>query len=202
VELREALTQISEIRRHLAQAEKFQGYRAVPIGCGAALAVLGAAAQPWIVPAPASDVPRYLAFWIAIAFVAVALAVVDVYLAHRNASQLRTVLAQLALDQFAPCVLAGALLTCVIAYRVPQATWMLPGLWSVLFSLGIFASYRLLPRSTFLVALWYLGFGCVLLALGPRVAFEPWTMGIAFGAGQAFCALVLAVQPRGEVHDD
>ena len=33
---------------------------------------------------------------------------------------------------------------------------MLPGLWQVLYSLGIFASCRLLPRAIFGVAVFYL----------------------------------------------
>ena len=45
---------------------------------------------------------------------------------------------------------------------LPAELWMLPGLWSILFSLGIFASYRLLPRETFWLAVYYLaaGVGC------------------------------------------
>ncbi len=43
---------------------------------------------------------------------------------------------------------------------------MLPGLWQVVYSLGIFASCRLLPRATFWVAVFYLGTGLAVLSLG------------------------------------
>ena len=41
---------------------------------------------------------------------------------------------------------------------------MLPGLWQIFYSLGIFASCRLLPRPTFWVAVFYLGTGLAVLA--------------------------------------
>ena len=49
-------------------------------------------------------------------------------------------------------MVAGGLLTFVLLHQAPQCLWMLPGLWCVFFSLGVFASYRLLPRATFWVA--------------------------------------------------
>lgn len=201
MELREALLQISEIRRQVAAAEKFHGYRAVPVGCGALLAVAGAAWQSCCVVDPAGNLSGYVACWISVAAVAAALPAVDVFLANRQAGQLRTALAQLAFEQFAPCVVAGALLTWVVAYRVPQIAWTLPGLWSILFSLGMFASWQLMPRPFLLVPIWYLVCGCLLLARGEPHALTPWTMGVAFGVGQALCAGVLACQ-RPEALDE
>ena len=64
-----------------------------------------------------------------------------------------------------PCLVAGALLTFAIARTAPESAWILPGIWQVLYSLGIFASYRLLPRATFGVALFYLLTGLVCLAV-------------------------------------
>ena len=73
---------------------------------------------------------------------------------------------------------------------------MLPGLWQVLFSLGIFASCRLLPRATFGVAVFYLASGltCLALARG-EAAFSPWAMGLPFGVGQLLAAAVLYSHP-------
>ena len=196
MELRDALLQISEMRRHLAETEKFRGYRALPVACGAAAAVVGAALQSWLVVDPANNLPAYLMCWVTVAAVSAVIPAIDVYITHSKYDELRTILAQLAFDQFCPCVIAGAMVTGVIAWRAPQSAWMLPGLWSVLFSLGMFASYRLMARSIALVATWYLLFGCVLLYRGSSAALEPWTMGISFGVGQALCAIVLARQPE------
>jgi hypothetical protein len=69
---------------------------------------------------------------------------------------------------------------------------MLPGLWQILYSLGVFASCRLLPRATFVVAVFYLatGLACLALARG-AAAFSPWAMGLPFGSGQLLAAAVL-----------
>ena len=47
MELREALTQISEIRQRVAQAEVFRGYRAVPVAFSGLLALATACVQIW-----------------------------------------------------------------------------------------------------------------------------------------------------------
>jgi len=74
----------------------------------------------------------------------------------------------------------------------PREVWLLPGLWALVFSLGVFASCRFLPRQTFAVGVWYLvaGLTCLLVQSGSRT-FLPWTMGISFGVGQLLVALVL-----------
>ncbi len=48
-------------------------------------------------------------------------------------------------------------MTVVLLRAAPESLWMLPGLWQIFYSLGIFASCRLLPRPTFWVAVFYLG---------------------------------------------
>jgi hypothetical protein len=81
----------------------------------------------------------------------------------------------------------------VVLMRVaPQDSWMLPGLWEVIFSLGVFASCRFLPRQMFAVGAWYLAAGLVCLLLGSgHHALSPWAMGIPFGVGQLLIAAVL-----------
>jgi len=70
---------------------------------------------------------------------------------------------------------------------------MLPGLWQVIFSLGIFSSCRFLPRPMIIAGVWYLlsGLGCI--ALGDGRALAPWTMGLGYGAGQLLVAAILLV---------
>jgi len=72
--------------------------------------------------------------------------------------------------------------------------WILPGLWQVLVSLGIFASVRSLPRSVALAGGWYFvaGFGVLLLASQSH-ALSPWTMGLPFVIGQWLMAAILYV---------
>ena len=95
-------------------------------------------------------------------------------------------------EEFLPTIVAGLLLTVVIARDSANAVWMLPGLWQVIFSLGIFSSCRLLPRPMFAAGLWYLTSGLVLLAHGEgEYALSPWAMGVPFGVGQILVAAIL-----------
>lgn len=197
LELHQALTEIASIRRQVAAAEKFRGYRAIPVAAGALCAVVGAIVQSAIVADATHDLSTYLSLWVSVAIVAGGISVMDVWLRHRQVCSLRSTLARLAFEQFAPCVVAGALLTAVIVRFVPEVGWMLPSLWAIVFSLGIFASFRLLPRATVVVASWYLLAGCFCLALGPeRAGLLPWTMGVTFGIGQLAMACVLLCQER------
>ena len=69
---------------------------------------------------------------------------------------------------------------------------MLPGLWAILFSLGVFASFRLLPRPTYWVGVYYLMAGACCLAWAQgEAAFSPWAMGLTFGIGQFLAAAIL-----------
>jgi len=80
--------------------------------------------------------------------------------------------------------------------------WILPGLWQVIFSLGIFSSCRFLPRPMIAAGVWYMLTGLLCLTLDGRRAFEPWTMGLAFGIGQLLVAgILLVASPEGDDED-
>ena len=193
MQLREALSQISEIRQHLAQAQVFRGYRAATTAATAVVAVAAAAAQARWVPDPARQASGYLAVWCAAALVSVIVVGVEMAVrCRRSGSALQRQLTGVVVDQFVPSVVAGGLLTLVIARFAADCLWMLPGLWAVTFSLGVFASRRFLPRSIFLVAGYYLLAGLACLTLDRTdAALSPWTMGTVFGAGQVLTAAVL-----------
>ncbi len=96
-----------------------------------------------------------------------------------------------AVEQFIPATVAGALLTFVIGRFAPEAMWMLPGLWQIVFALGVFASMRALPRGMFGVGVWYLAAGLVTLATGRDTPFSPLAMAIPFGVGQLLMAFMI-----------
>jgi hypothetical protein len=111
---------------------------------------------------------------------------------RRSGSSLQRQITLVVIDQFAPSLAAGALLTYVVARFAPGAGWMLPGLWAVLFSLGLFASRRFMPRGVFVIGGYYLLAGLTCLTLDPGTqALSPWTMGAVFGAGQLLTAVFL-----------
>jgi hypothetical protein len=93
---------------------------------------------------------------------------------------------------------AGALVTAVLIRVAPEAVWMLPGLWQILFSLGVFASARFLPRAVFVVAAWYLFAGLICLAIAASARLlSPWMMGLPFGIGQLLAAAILQWSETG-----
>jgi hypothetical protein len=195
MELRQALAQVAEIREHLARVELFRGYRSLTIGFTGVVGLTAAAAQALWLPQPTEYLTEYLALWIGAA--AINLAVVGIEL-WRRAQSLRTDLARrttcFAVGQFVPALIAGGLLTLVIVKCASESSWMLPGLWAVLFSLGVFASCRLLPRAVTVAGAWYLACGVLALAWGQgEASLSPWTMGITFGIGQLLTAVILHV---------
>jgi hypothetical protein len=83
-------------------------------------------------------------------------------------------------------------MTIVLALTAPGSCWVLPGLWQIVFSLGVFASCRLLPPPIFAVGIWYLACGLTCLVIGAHGgAFSAWAMGLPFGVGQLLVALCL-----------
>jgi ABC-type Fe3+-siderophore transport system permease subunit len=74
---------------------------------------------------------------------------------------------------------------------------MLPGLWQVIFSLGVFSSCRFLPRPMIAAGAWYLLTGLSCIAMGGNRALSPWTMGISYGAGQLLVAAILFLNSEG-----
>ncbi len=193
MELHEALTQIAEIRQQMARTAVFRGYRALPVAFSGLLAFGAAAFQGVCLPNPLENLPGYLILWIGAALVgAFAAGTQMVMRCRRSGSAWSRDITWLAIEQFLPCMVAGGLVTLVLVLCAPESVWLLPGLWQVLFSLGIFASYRLLPRTTFFVGLFYLVAGIFTLALARGdAALSPLAMGLPFGVGQLAAAAVL-----------
>jgi hypothetical protein len=193
MDLHDALSQIAEIRLRLAETERFRGYRSLPVAFSGFLAIVAAAIQPYFVADPQHEIVAYCGLWIGAATLSVLAAGLTMFMRDRlgGISQSREI-TLLALSQLLPSLIAGALVTVVIVRSIPSAVVLLPGLWQVLFSLGLFASYRLLPRAMFAVALFYLTSGTITLAFsGGESALAPWAMGLPFALGQFSASGVL-----------
>ena len=191
MQLDDALQQIAHIRHHLARHEVFRACRSAPVAFSGVVAILGAAVQPWWVANPADDPGRYLALWVSLAALNAALVGAEIVWRAWQASSVARHHTRLTLEQFAPCILVGALLTLCIYRAAPDAAWLLPGLWSLTFALGVCSVRRLLPRQGVWVAVWYTLAGCGCLLWGPDSPLSPWAMGVAFGGGQLLGAAIL-----------
>jgi tellurite resistance protein TehA-like permease len=192
-DLSHALDQISEIRRQMVRGQVFRGYRAQTTALTGILAIAAAAVQPMILPKPWLNLPGYLFLWGGLAIVcAVLFAGALIYRCRRLASPLQNERTLEAVERFVPALAAGAILTLVFFRFITDQMWMMPGLWAICFSLGLFASRTLLPRFITVVAGYYLIAGCLSLVLSRHPhEFSPWAMGLTFGVGQLLCAAVL-----------
>ena len=182
----------------MARSTQFRGYGPATLAGTGAIALLAAAAQALWLPDPARHLQAYLSLWIGTAVLASAIAGVQIYTRTRRLhSGLSDEMIRTAVEQFMPAVAAGMLMTGVLAYFAPAVLWMLPGIWQVIYSLGVFSSCRFLPRPMLAAGGWYLLTGLVCLALGDVRALSPWTMGLAFGTGQLLVAGILLVAAPG-----
>jgi hypothetical protein len=195
MELHEALRQIDAIHAQVARTEVFRGYRAATVAATGLFGWVAAALQPALLPDPQRDLDGYLLLWLGVAAVSIAMVATELSLRwFRTDSPLARQQTLRAVEQFAPCLLAGAAVTWGVVDYLPQASSALPGLWAILFSLGVFASWRQLTPWTLSIAVFYLAAGtaCLVLATGEH-AFSPWAMAGTFGVGQLLTAAVLSM---------
>lgn len=193
-DLQQALSEIHSIRNQVARGTEFRGYGPASIALSGVLAMVVAAAQAqWMTKHRKTDLTMWLAVWAGTAAVSVLLTGIETFArARRVHLGFAREMVQSAVEQFLPAMMVGFLLTVVMMRVAPQECWMLPGLWQLIFSLGVFASCRFLPRQMFAVGVWYLAAGlfCLVAASAART-LSPWMMGIPFGVGQLLVAAVL-----------
>lgn len=202
-DLYKALGDISSIRRQMASTTEFRGYGPATLATTGLFAILAAAAQALWFPDPPHHISAYLGVWVSTAVLSAALTGVQMYnRARRIHSGLSNEMLRMAVEQFLPSAAAGLLVTIVLLRYAPFATWMLPGIWQVIFSLGIFSSCRFLPRPMIAAGAWYLLTGLSCLAMGGNRALSPWTMGISYGAGQLLVAAILLFSTSPENEDE
>jgi hypothetical protein len=193
-DLQQALSEIHSIRSQLARGTEFRGYGPATIAISGILALLVAAVQAqWMTKHANTDLWIWLGVWTATAAISLLLTGTETFArARRVHVGLAREMVQAAVEQFLPAVMVGFLLTVVLTRVAAQECWMLPGLWELIFSLGVFASCRFLPRQMFAVGVWYLAAGLFCLAIGSAArSLSPWAMGIPFGVGQLLVAAVL-----------
>jgi hypothetical protein len=193
-DLQQALSEIHTIRNQVARGTEFRGYGPASIAVSGVLAFLVAALQTeWMAKTAKPDLMVWLGAWAATAAVSVLLTGTETFArARRVHVGLAREMVQSAVAQFLPAVAVGFLLTVVMMRVAVQECWMLPGLWELIFSLGVFASCRFLPWQMFAVGVWYLAAGLFCLAAGSATqALSPWSMGVPFGVGQLLVAAVL-----------
>jgi hypothetical protein len=192
-DLDKALADISAIRSQIAAGTAFRGYGPAVVAATGGLALITAVFQFLWLEDPTSQPLIFFSGWAATAFVSGAMIWIEMRArSHRHHSGLSDAMIRQAVEQFLPVGVAGALLAVVLWKFAPETLWMLPGLWQVLVSLGVFASFRSLPGTVVFAGAWYFvtGFAILMLASDGH-ALSPWTMGLPFVIGQLLMAAIL-----------
>ena len=192
-DLDKALADIIAIRSQLAAGTAFRGYGPVAMAATGAVAFGTALAQFVWLDDPTAHPLAFLLGWAAAAALSALIIWVEMLArSRRHHSGLADAMIYQAVEQFLPSAVAGILLAAMLWKFAPDALWMLPGLWQVLVSLGVFASVRSLPRSVALGGAFYFLVGFTVLILASQShTLSPWTMGLPFVIGQSLMAAIL-----------
>src|SRR3984957_10235932 len=192
-DLDKALADIFAIRSQIAAGTAFRGYGPAAVAATGGLALVTAILQFLWLDDPSGHPLEFFSCWAAAALVSAAIIWTEMQArSRRHHSGLADAMIHQAVEQFLPACIAGVLLAVMLWKFAPEALWMLPGLWQVLVSLGVFASVRSLPRTVAFAGAWYFvaGFATLLLSSQSH-ALSPWTMGLPFVFGQLLMAAIL-----------
>ena len=192
-DLDKALADIFTIRNQIAAGTAFRGYGPETVAATGGVALFTAVAQFWWLDDPTGHPLAFFIGWGAAALLSGAMIWIEMLArSRRHHSGLADAMIHQAVEQFLPAGIAGVLLAVMLWKFAPETLWLLPGLWQILVSLGMFASVRSLPRTVAFAGAWYFIAGFVVLVIASHShALSPWTMGLPFVIGQLLMATII-----------
>ena len=192
-DLDKALADIIAIRSQLAAGTAFRGYGPATIAATSGVALVTAILQHFLLAEPTRHPLTFFFGWAAAVLLSAAMIWIEMLArTRRHHSGLADAMIHQAVEQFLPAGIAGVLLAVMLWKFAPETLWMLPGLWQVLVSLGVFASVRSLPRTVAFAGAWYFVAGFVVLLIASHShALSPWSMGLPFVIGQLLMATII-----------
>src|SRR5437870_4343868 len=132
----EALSQISEIHGHLAKGEVYRGFRPFPVALSGACGLAAIGLQGRFVAA--DDPIGVVVFWLSVAVIGGFVGGSETlykYVFHEDAFTRRRT--RRVVGQFVPCLVAGSAVTAALTRSGGSLVPLLPGLWAILFGLGL-----------------------------------------------------------------
>jgi hypothetical protein len=140
-----------------------------------------------------ADPTGFVTYWTAVAACAGFVGISEIvynYVVHDEAMARRRT--RRVVGQLLPSLLAAAIITACFVRLSASLVPLLPGIWSICFGVGIFASRPHLVPASGWVALYYyaVGVGLLWIAGGPE-SLHAWSVGGTFGVGQLMTAAVL-----------
>jgi hypothetical protein len=190
-DLNRAIVEIRNIRRQVAQTTEFRGYGPATLFGTAMLALVAGVAQSYWLPHPATQPRQYVALWLTVGIVCAGLIATQMLVrTNRLHSGMGDEMIRMAVAQFLPAAIIGVSLPFVLLQVAPYTVWLLPGLWQIIFGLGVFASCRCLPRPMLLAGAWFLLAGLACVSLGDARALAPATMSGTYAIGMTLVAAI------------
>lgn len=188
-DLDKALSHLADIHAQVSRTEYYRGLNSLPTAITGISGMLAALLQPlWI---NTQQPEAFVWYWVGIAtfnivFMGMCLGR-NYWYNHTRFERRKT---HAVLMQFMPSLCAGLLLTMVaLSWQQAILFYCLPGVWALLFALGIFACRPFFPPRIFWLGVYYLLAAAWLLSLAPSAAsLHPWGMGSVFGLGQLLVA--------------
>lgn len=199
MQLRDALSDLKEIRAQLDRTTGFRGFRSVAVGFSGILATAGAVVQlNWQTGANGNvSLIEFLVIWGAVAVCSIAAALIEMSIrsVYGSTKLVWKTHKKLAMH-IAPSFFVGGILTAAVASSA-QDIWLLPGIWALIYSLGLFACWQQLPRLTVWAAIYFLVGGtvclghCMLFRDTSSLQLTGWYMALLFGGGQFLLGWIL-----------
>lgn len=194
-----ALSEIADIRAHLAASTRFRGIAPEANALTCVLSLVVALAQTIWPHTLAQGAFRYVSVWAAATIAsAVIVGVEAVSRTRRLHGIMSKTMLGTAIREALPFAAAALVISIVICCFSAETIWMLPGLWQILIGLLGFSVLPAMPRAIVWVAGWYFLCGSAVLAMaGWSGTLTPWMMGLPLIIGQGAVAIILR-QANGE----
>lgn len=186
MELRQALSDLAEVRERLAHLQRFEGYSGAAAAASGVGALVAGGVQQQLAPLPHTPaaLDAYLIIWLTCLGVALSLnyGAAAVWLLKHRGPGAESRFRSAALSIAPSVILGGALSAALVAHG---AYALLPGTWFAFYAIGLFASRGAIPSSTFAITIGFAVLALIFLATPlDRVALAWWVMPIGFGFGQ------------------
>ncbi len=184
MKLQDALEQLDTLAQVAERTNRFDGFRRTPIAASGLIGGLAGFLQAGTIGTNELLLSDYIRYWVAAAAVSVAIILLEMLWRYTTSPTVRMKRMTLeVMKRLLPTFAAGSGVTLVIALKANDAAWMLPGLWSILMSLGVFSVAAMLHPLVQWAGVWYLTSGVVVLWLSRgEYALHPFTMAIPFGS--------------------
>jgi hypothetical protein len=196
-----ALSLISQIHGQLAKGEVWRGYRPWPTALSGLVGIAAAVAQPTLLASIGGREWRgFLLLWAGTAALNLVIHAATIVPQHARAGASARRQAGSVLLQLVPCIVCGLLTTAILGTQGEPAIRLLPGLWALMFGLGLFGSRTYLPRGIGWIGANYFIAGAAMLGLGPHASttLMGYAMGATFGVLQLLTAAILFEADRDE----